>query len=76
MNLSDNKMRVLFSNDNINKSTDDEKGKIREGQEDSSIVHKKHIKDHPYPGSSKSDKQQDNQEEFITPPVTHPGDEE
>lgn len=76
MNLPDIKNREFFADDKKNKSTDDERGKIREGQEDSSIAHKKHIKDHPYPGTSKSDKQQDNQEEFITPPVNHPGEDE
>lgn len=59
---------------NPEKNKDNEKGKIREGQEDSSISKNKNIKDNPYPGTSKEDKQHDNQEEFITPPVTHPPD--
>lgn len=58
------------------KNKDNNAGKIREGQEDSSIADKDLIKDKSYPGSSKKDKQFDNQEEFITPPVTHPGEEQ
>lgn len=76
MNLPDKKNQEIISDANGNKNKEEEKGNIREGQDDSSIVHKKHIKDHPYPGTSKSDKQYDNQEEFITPPVTHPGEKE
>ncbi|MBA2499881.1 MAG: hypothetical protein H0V30_09165 [Chitinophagaceae bacterium] len=57
---------------NTEKNADSKKGKIREGQEDSSISNKENIKDNPYPGTSKEDKQFDSQEEFITPPVTHP----
>lgn len=58
------------------KNKENNAGKIREGQEDSSIADKDLIKDKSYPGSSKKDKQFDNQEEFITPPVTHPGEEQ
>lgn len=58
------------------KNKDNNEGKIREGQEDSSIADKDLIKGKSYPGSSKKDKQFDNQEEFITPPVAHPGEEQ
>ena len=58
------------------KNKENNEGKIREGQEDSSIADKDLIKNKPYPGTSKKDKQYDNQEEFITPPVTHPGEEQ
>jgi hypothetical protein len=46
----------------------DEKGHIREGQEDSAINDSDHIKHHSYPETALKDKQLDNQEEFITPP--------
>ncbi len=58
------------------KNKENNEGKIREGQEDSSIADKDLIKNKPYPDTSKKDKQYDNQEEFITPPVAHPGEEQ
>lgn len=71
-----------MENENVTIKMDAEKNKennevkIREGQEDSAISDKDLIKNKSYPGTSKKDKQFDNQEEFITPPVTHPGEEE
>jgi hypothetical protein len=76
MNLPDKTIPDYKSDNSKKNNKEDDKGNIREGQKDSSISQKGHIKDHPYPGTSKSDKQYDSQEEFITPPVTHPGEEE
>ena len=76
MKLRDKINPVLISENKKNSHKEDEKGNIREGQEDSSISDKNHIKGNPYPGTSKSDRQYDNQEEFITPPVNHPDEEE
>ena len=61
---------------NLDHSKENDEVKIREGQEDSAISDTDLIKNKSYPKKKKKDKQFDNQEEFITPPVTHPDDKQ
>lgn len=62
-------------NQKPDQSNQDETNEIREGQEESAIKDKDHIKHRSYPGTSLRDKQLDNQEEFITPPNQHPDED-